>query len=73
MRIKQIIDTDKVFGKSENDYVTLLGIAKKARDILEDYPRYGELLEKYKPTTIALAEFVEGTFSLKKPDEKKSG
>jgi DNA-directed RNA polymerase subunit K/omega len=72
MGIKQVINTEKVFKKSENDYATLLGVAKKAREILDDYPRYGELLEKYKATTIALAEFVEGTFSLKETDEEKS-
>jgi len=69
MDIKQIVEVESVFYGSENDYATLLAVAKKAREILDDYPRYGALLERYKPTTIALAEYAEGAFYLKKSGE----
>ena len=70
MGIYQVIEIEKFFKGSKNDYITLLVVAKKAREILDDYPHYGDLLEKYKPTTIALYEFVEGTFSLDDTDEE---
>jgi DNA-directed RNA polymerase subunit K/omega len=71
MKIKQIIDIERVFEKSENDYATVLGVAKKARSILDDYPRYAGLLEKYKPTTIALSEYVGGDFSLEEAEDEE--
>jgi len=70
MEIKQVVEVQNVFDKSENDYAILLGVAKKAREILDDYPRYGALLERYKPTTIALSEYVEGAYSLKELDKE---
>jgi DNA-directed RNA polymerase omega subunit len=53
---------EKVFKNSENDYATVLAIARRARQILDDYPKYEEQLEHEKATTIALEEFVGGDF-----------
>ncbi len=54
---------EKVFENSPNDYATVLAIARRARQILDDYPKYEEQLEETKATVIALEEFVEGDFS----------
>lgn len=54
---------EKVFENSPNDYATVLAIANRARQILEDYPKYEEKLEDEKVTMIALEEFVEGRFT----------
>jgi DNA-directed RNA polymerase omega subunit len=54
---------EKVFENSTNDYATVLAIARRARQILDDYPKYEEQLEETKATVIALEEFVEGDFS----------
>jgi len=54
---------EKVFKNSENDYATVLAIAKRARQILDDYPKYEEELENKKATMIALEEFVGHDFS----------
>ncbi|UCE26771.1 MAG: hypothetical protein JSW52_10565 [Candidatus Coatesbacteria bacterium] len=70
MAIKQIVEVESVFDESENDYAILLAVAKKAREVLDDYPRYGALLERYKPTTIALSEYADGAFALKESDEE---
>lgn len=70
MDIKQIVEVQSLFDKPENDYAILLGVTKRAREILEDYPRYGALLERYKATTIALFEYAEGAFSLKESDDE---
>jgi DNA-directed RNA polymerase omega subunit len=66
---------EKVFENSPNDYATVLAIARRARQILDDYPKYEEQLEENKATVIALEEFVEGDFSfeaavLKDEDEE---
>jgi DNA-directed RNA polymerase subunit K/omega len=53
---------EKVFQNSENDYATVLAIAKRARQILEDYPKYEEELEDQKATIIALEEYVDHDF-----------
>lgn len=53
---------EKVFKDSENDYATVLAIATRARQILDDYPKYEEQLEHEKATMIALEEFVGGDF-----------
>lgn len=54
---------EKVFKNSENDYATVLAIAKRARQILDDYPKYEDELENKKATIIALQEFVDHDFS----------
>jgi DNA-directed RNA polymerase omega subunit len=54
---------EKVFENSPNDYATVLAIARRARQILDDYPKYEEQLEETKATVIALEEFVGGDFS----------
>jgi len=54
---------EKVFEDSPNDYATVLAIARRARQILDDYPKYEERLENEKATMIALEEFVGGGFS----------
>lgn len=54
---------EKVFKNSENDYATVLAIAKRARQILDDYPKYENELENKKATIIALEEYVGHDFS----------
>jgi len=54
---------EKVFVDSENDYATVLAIAIRARQILDDYPKYEDELEHKKATMIALEEYVEHDFS----------
>jgi DNA-directed RNA polymerase subunit K/omega len=54
---------ERVFVDSPNDYATVLAIASRARQILEEYPKYEEKLEDEKATMIALEEFVEGRFT----------
>ena len=54
---------ENVFKNSINDYATVLAIAKRARQILDDYPKYEEELENKKATMIALEEFVGLDFS----------
>jgi DNA-directed RNA polymerase omega subunit len=54
---------EKVFEDSPNDYATVLAIARRARQILDEYPKYEEQLEETKATVIALEEFVGGNFS----------
>jgi DNA-directed RNA polymerase subunit K/omega len=53
---------EKVFEDSENDYATVLAIAKRARQILDDYPKYEDRLEHEKATIIALEEYIGGDF-----------
>ena len=53
---------EMVLKNSINDYATVLAIATRARQILEDYPKYEEQLEHEKATMIALEEFVGGDF-----------
>ena len=54
---------EKVFTNSENDYATVLAIAKRARQILDEYPKYEDELENKKATIIALEEYVDHDFS----------
>jgi len=54
---------EKVFENSPNDFATVLAIASRARQILEEYPKYEEKLEDEKATMIALEEFVAGRFT----------
>jgi DNA-directed RNA polymerase subunit K/omega len=55
---------EKVFKNSENDFLTVLGIARRARQILEDYPEYEEALEDETATTLALNEFLADGFEI---------
>ncbi len=54
---------EKVFVNSINDYATVLAIARRARQILDEYPKYEELLENEKATLIALQEYMDGAFT----------
>lgn len=56
---------ERVFVDSANDYATVLAIACRARQILEEYSKYEEQLEEDKATMIALEEFVRGDFTFK--------
>jgi DNA-directed RNA polymerase omega subunit len=56
---------ERVFVDSPNDYATVLAIARRARQILEEYSKYEEQLEEDKATMIALEEFVRGDFTFK--------
>ena len=56
---------ERVFVDSPNDYATVLAIARRARQILEEYSKYEERLEEDKATMIALQEFVRGDFTFK--------
>jgi len=55
---------ERVFTNSVNDYITVLGIARRARQILDDYPQYEEQLEVETATTLALEEFLEHRFKI---------
>jgi DNA-directed RNA polymerase subunit K/omega len=63
MDIDEQAVVEKVFENSVNDYATVLAIARRARQILDDYPKYEDLLENEKATVLALEEFVGGQFS----------
>lgn len=63
MDIDEQAVVEKVFENSVNDYATVLAIARRARQILDDYPKYEDLLENEKATVLALEEFVGGKFS----------
>jgi DNA-directed RNA polymerase omega subunit len=54
---------EKVFVNSPNDYATVLAIARRARQILDEYAKYEDKLEEEKATMIALEEFVGGSFT----------
>lgn len=54
---------EKVFVNSPNDYATVLAIARRARQILDEYAKYEDKLEEEKATMIALEEFVRGSFT----------
>lgn len=62
MRLDEQAIIESVFKNSENDYATVLAIAKRARQILDDYPKYEDELENKKATIIALEEFVDHDF-----------
>jgi DNA-directed RNA polymerase subunit K/omega len=57
---------ERVFKDSANDYVTVLAISRRARQILDEYPKYEDRLEEETATSIALEEFLAGkiTFTL---------
>jgi DNA-directed RNA polymerase subunit K/omega len=63
MDINEQTVVEEVFKNSENDYATVLAIAKRARQILDDYPKYEDELEHKKATIIALDEYVGHDFS----------
>lgn len=54
---------EKVFVNSPNDFATVLAIARRARQILDEYAKYEDKLEEEKATMIALEEFVGGSFT----------
>lgn len=54
---------EKVFVNSPNDYATVLAIARRARQILDEYAKNEDKLEEEKATMIALEEFVGGSFT----------
>ncbi len=64
---------ERVFKDSANDYITVLGIARRARQILEDYQEYEDLLESETATTLALEEFLDGRFTVAPIPRKTSG
>lgn len=63
MAMDEQTTVEKVFVNSLNDYATVLAIARRARQILEEYPKYEELLENEKATLIALREYMDGDFT----------
>ncbi len=56
---------ERVFADSENGYITVLAIALRARQILEEYPKYEMRLQKEKAADIALKEFLTGVFDFR--------
>ncbi|MEE9456461.1 MAG: DNA-directed RNA polymerase subunit omega [bacterium] len=54
---------ERVFVNSPNDFATVLAIARRARQILDEYAKYEDKLEEEKATMIALEEFVGGSFT----------
>lgn len=54
---------EKVFVNSPNDFATVLAIARRARQILDEYAKNEDKLEEEKATMIALEEFVGGSFT----------
>ena len=61
-KLDELTLIERVFEDSENDYITVLAIARRARMILDDYPEYMDILELEKPTIIALREFLDKSF-----------
>jgi len=62
-KLDELTLIERVFENSENDYITVLAIAKRARMILDDYPEYMDILELERPTNIALREFLDKSFT----------
>ncbi|MCP4228701.1 MAG: DNA-directed RNA polymerase subunit omega [bacterium] len=62
MHILYSYNTEKVFENDENDYLTILAIAVRAREIADNYPEYEKMLENNKPTTLALSEYLQDCF-----------
>jgi len=60
----------KVFQDSENDYLTVLAIARRARQIQDNEEEYQNLLETEKPTAIALREYLANNFEFRLESEK---
>lgn len=61
---------ERVFKGSVNDYVTVLAIARRARQILDDYPKYEDRLEEETATSIALEDFLAGRIDFTLEDKK---
>lgn len=62
---------ERIFKDERNDYVAVLAIARRARQILDDYDRYADVLENEKPTTLALKEFLRGDLDFEIADGAK--
>ncbi len=63
MKVLHSYNTEKIFEKEDNDYLTILAIAVRAREIADNYPEYEEYLEENKPTTLALSEYLQDGFN----------
>lgn len=62
MKVLHSYNTEKIFENDDNDYLTILAIAVRAREIADNYPEYEEFLEENKPTTLALSEYLQDGF-----------
>lgn len=64
---------EEILKNSENDYLTVLAIARRARQIQDDEEHYGDALDTEKATTIALREFLAKRFRFYLQDDKSGG
>jgi DNA-directed RNA polymerase subunit K/omega len=71
VKIIHSYNTEKVFEKEDNDYLTILAIAVRAREIADEYPEYETLLENNKPTTLALSEYLQDGFEFEYEDKEE--
>jgi DNA-directed RNA polymerase subunit K/omega len=69
---EQIIE--KVFKSDVNDYITVLAVARRARQILDEYPKYKEALDAKGATALALEEYLNHEFEFEfAPGKKPAG
>ncbi len=70
MKILHTYNTEKIFEKDDNDYLIILAIAVRAREIADNYPDYEELLEENKPTTLALSDYLQDGFEFEYTEDE---
>jgi len=68
MKVLHSYNTEKIFETDENDYLIILAIAVRAREIADNYPDYEDILDENKPTTIALSEYLQDGFGFEYTD-----
>lgn len=62
------VDVDELFAGKQSKYALVVGVAKRARDITENFDREGVVTEE-KPVLIAIDEIKNHQINLVEPDE----
>ena len=64
------VDVDELFAGKQSKYALVVGVAKRARDITENFDREGVVTEE-KPVLIAIDEIKNHQINLLEPDEEE--
>ena len=64
------VDVDELFAGKQSKYALVVGVAKRARDITENFDREGVVTEE-KPVLIAIEEIKNHQINLVEPDEEE--
>lgn len=64
------VDVDELFAGKQSKYALVVGVAKRARDITENFDREGIVTEE-KPVLIAIDEIKNHQINLLEPDEEE--